>query len=256
MITSVSDNGKYPDFCLLAATDDTHFNTFKTNSTYTQILEHTSINYANKYLTLLIQRYGEEKVLKLLNKAQANDLYGGSTIETFSIGKESIQISPSTINYTKVWSDICSVFGETTNLKVCEIGGGYGGQALVANKISGFKQWDIVDLREACLLQKSYLQKNQIQNSNSYHLGELENLLPEYDLFISNFAFSEVNREIQEIYIQKILKRCDKGYMIMNFGWNLNNLITTEDLKIIIPNLIVTEEIPKTGPNNCLVYWK
>ena len=255
MKTSVSDNGTYPEFCLLAATEDAHFNTFKTNSVYTTILEHTSLNYANQYLTILIKRYGEEEVLKILNNVKVNDVYGGPVIENFFIGDKSIQISPSTINYTKIWSDISSLFGEVKNLKVCEIGGGYGGQALIANQISGFKQWDIVDLQEACLLQKKYLQKNKIYNSNSYHLEELENLLPKYDLFISNFAFSEVNREIQEIYLQKILKKCNKGYMIMNFGWDLNNLMTPEYLKSVILNLNIVDEVPKTGPNNCLIYW-
>ena len=49
---------------------------------------------------------------------------------------------------------------------------------------------------------------------------------------------------------------CKNGYMIMNFGWNLPNLYTVEELKKELKNLFIKEENPKTGPQNCLLIWK
>jgi len=255
MISSVSDNGSYPSVCLLASKDDFFFNTFKQNPTYTLILEHTSYYYGNEYLNILKSRYSKNDLINLINKVKINDNFGSASIQKFTIENEDIYVSPSTLNYSKVWSDICNLFGNRTDLKVCEIGGGYGGQATVAYNFTGFKQWDIVDLAEAAALQNRYLNHLGVKNANAYSFKELNKLLPEYDLCISNFAFSEVQRDLQEIYINEILLKSKNGYMIMNFGWDLTNMVTVDDLKSKIPSLIVTEEVPKTAASNCLVHW-
>jgi len=255
MISSVSDNGSYPNFCLLASKDNSIFNAFKQNPVYTIILEHTSFHYGNEYLNILKSRYSKNNLLNIINKVKINDSVGSASIQKFILENEDINISPSTLNYTKVWSDICNLFGNRSDLKVCEIGGGYGGQATVAYNFTGFKKWDIIDLAEAAALQNKYLNHLEIKNANAYSFNEMDKLLPEYDLCISNFAFSEVQRDLQEIYINKILLKSKNGYMIMNFGWKLDNLVTPVYLKSIIPNLNIVDEVPKTGPNNCLVYW-
>ena len=38
----------------------------------------------------------------------------------------------------------------------------------------------------------------------------------QYDLVISNFAFSELSRKLQNIAMNKIIKKSNKGFMIIN----------------------------------------
>jgi putative sugar O-methyltransferase len=236
-----------------------NFSKFKTFEDFTQILEHTSVEFGKKYLSIVLERYSLEEVRKILNNVSINDKLGNPQIHNYIFKEQNIAISPSTLYYTKIWSDIISLFGDTKNLSIVEIGGGYGGQCLVAKHFSGFLDWTIYDLPEVNLLQNKYLNSNKVDNFYLYHTPTNDSNIShnkKYDLLISNYAFSELNRDVQEEYLFKVIKNCKNGYMIMNFGWNLPNLLTVEDLKKQIPNLLIVEEEPKTGPNNCLIYWK
>lgn len=256
--TSVSDIDSYIDICKRAFEDDAIFNNFKTFDQYTQILEHTSVEFGYDYLKILIEKFENKNTLDILKKSCINDILGGTRIYSYNIGDQAINISPSTLYYTKIWSDIITLFGKTEKLNIIEIGGGYGGQCLVANNFTGFNSWSIYDLPEVCNLQKKYLNKHNVKNVSFYESplsGEELLNFNNHDLLISNFSFSEVNREIQEQYL-KLIKSCKNGYMIMNYGWNLPNLYSVDELKQVINNLKIEEENPKTGPNNILLWWK
>jgi len=257
--TSISHYSSYTDICKNAYENDDIFNNFKKIEDYTRILEHTSIEYGYNFLDILLNRYTENELLDILKRVSKNDLFGNSTKHRYKIYNQYIDISPSTLNYTKVWSDLILHFGLSENINIVEIGGGYGGQCLVGSLFTGFSSYTIYDLPEANLLQKKYLSLNNINNVSYFSTPDFNtniNNAIEYDLLISNYAFSELNRQIQEEYLTKVLLNCKNGYMIMNFGWNLPNLYTVEELKKELKNLFIKEENPKTGPQNCLLIWK
>ena len=269
--TAVSDFFAYKNICATAAKDESIFSSFKRNPIYTQILEHKSYHWGCEYLKLIIEKYGKEKTISLLDKAIKNDYFGGSVQNIFHIEDVVYSISPSTINYLKNWLEMTSFLKNDVQLNhVVEIGGGYGGQSLVANQLSKFESWCIFDLPEANELQRKYFEVNNMQNityclSTPTFSAPLINTPKQFvknkdgfiwDLAISNYAFSEIQRDLQEIYLEEVLKKSKHGFMIMNFGWtNFENMMTVDDIAKRMPNIIVREEIPKTGPANCLIIW-
>ena len=80
----------------------------------------------------------------------------------------------------------------------------------------------------------------------------------EYDLFISNYAFSELKREIQDLYINNAIKYSQNGYITYNDIANKSlNPYKLKDYRTFIPKDIkLYEENPITHPNNKIVVWK
>ena len=72
------------------------------------------------------------------------------------------------------------------------------------------------------------------------------------DLLISNYAFSECVKEIQDKYIQKIINNCKRGYVIHN---NFEGYSHIELVNILTHNVKEYKEKPNTAPNNVLLTW-
>lgn len=118
--TSISDTLDYTSFCELASNDDNVFNSFRENPIYTAILEHTSYEYGKTYLDIINKTlyFNREN----FDDFKRNDSYGGAIKEEYeNIGL----ISPSTLRYIKVLSDLIYHFGDLSNFNICEVGIGY-----------------------------------------------------------------------------------------------------------------------------------
>jgi len=73
---------------------------------------------------------------------------------------------------------------------------------------------------------------------------------------ISNYAFTELKRDIQDVYLEKIILNSRHGYITYNDttpdwfkSYKKNELVK------IIPNSKILEEIPKTAEKNCIIIW-
>jgi hypothetical protein len=85
-------------------------------------------------------------------------------------------------------------------------------------------------------------------------MNELE--IQNYDLVISNYAFSELPRSIQDVYLSKIILNSKKGYITFNeISPGYFNSYKREELIDIIPNSLIIEEKPLTHPKNCIIVW-
>ena len=60
-----------------------------------------------------------------------------------------------------------------------------------------------------------------------------------YDLLVSNYALSELSLEIQREYIEKVLKRCKRFYLVFNQIGDLN----LDDLIQSLPEYDIHVEI-------------
>lgn len=241
MNTSVSDQKEYTDFCKEAAYSEEVFKTFKRNPIYTKVLEHTHPIQGQQYYDF-IKTFHPRK-LNNLYEIKVNDLLGDPATVHYDFGT----FSPSSLRYFKIACELEHCFPDIKDMRILEIGGGYGGQAVISQKIHNFKSWNILDLPQAIKLQARYLDELQMPNifcfPNHYHLTD------HYDLVISNYAFSECNRDVQIDYIINYLDHNEKIYMIWNFNFNSLSL---EEAKIYL-DLSEYPEIPKTGKFNCLV---
>lgn len=251
---SNSDDGQYVASVKKAVSNYSAFRKFKRDPRYQAILEHASKEQGDKCLEII--RSESPYLLDVIETFKINDLVGGATTYEFDgIGS----ISPSTLRYLKVASDLKNIFGEEIGDRVAEIGCGYGGQLLIADKILRFKQYDLFDLPPVLSLASMYLESHILNfayktTTLNQHQGDVN-----YDLVISNYAFSELPSQLQIRYIEKILSRSKRGYLTMNTGKTEasrdQNKLTLEDLRGYLPEFEVLNEVPLTSPNNYLIVW-
>ena len=89
--------------------------------------------------------------------------------------------------------------------------------------------------------------------------SNLSEVLPEYfnsDLLISNDAFSELSREIQDLYLKNVVLNAKRGYITWN-SWSSTYLggYSLAELVRVIPNSQIIPEKPLTGKENAIIVW-
>ncbi len=250
MSTSISDDQIYPDFCAKASISSELFQNFRRNEIYNIVLEHVTESQGTSYINEIEKTF--PNYLEHINKFKENDYWGNPQVFEYpGIGK----ISPSTLRYIKVYADIRYLFGNLDNLKICEIGVGYGGQCRIINSTEKPAEYTLVDIKQALLLTQRYLD-NYIMNSRLRYITMNELEKQEYDLFISNYAFTELPGKIQDVYLNKVVLNCSKGYITYNDTSPEHfKSYTKEELLNIIPGSEIIEEKPLTHKKNCIIIW-
>lgn len=249
MSTSISDNQAYPQVCALASIDYRVFNNFRRDETYTTILEHVSEEQGRQYLEIIAK---DTDLLAAMPQFKRNDEFGNPRMFLYP---EAGQIAPSTLRYVKVLGDLKAHFRSLDALDICEIGVGYGGQCRVINSFFKPAAYCLVDISPALALARRYLDNYVLSSVVSYK--SMNELAPrDYDLLISNYAFTELPRPIQDVYLQRAILRSKRGYITYNeiTPPEFNSYKLNELLKII-PGSKMLEEKPLTHPKNCIIVW-
>jgi putative sugar O-methyltransferase len=197
----------YRSACQKAIEEECYFAQFKSDPDYRQILEHVEERYGQAYLNIIREQSPE--FLENIDSFKKNDLFGGPMKAFYrGIGP----VSPTTLRYLKIASDLKKAYGTSLNQKsIVEIGGGYGGQCLILTTIYDFKNYTIVDIPEPLALTKKYLEKHGIYNV-TYKNIEDSFLEEDFDLVISNYAYSELNSKMRKKYADEIINRSKRGY--------------------------------------------
>ena len=170
------------------------------------------------------------------------------------------KISPTTLRYIAVALDINKEMDIKRIHKIVEIGAGYGGQAAILDKFIPNLEYFIFDLPLVQKLIDKYLSSLGMRNFTHLSLADsMENR--EFDLVISNYAFSELPRNLQIEYLERVLLKSKNGYLIMNSGrgnatGRSSGKLSLKELSERIPGLLVKEEIPLTSPDNYVIYWR
>lgn len=256
--TSVSDNDWYIRAIRSFLKSEARFNRFKRSPVYREVLEHVSYSQAKEYIQVIEQMSPFFLTDERIQLASANDLVGNPVVFSFDrYGR----LSGPTLRYLKVCAELDSLFNLKNVSSIAEIGGGYGGQALVYNQIFEIGNYLIFDLAPVCELINKYL--------NNYYLGgcveAIEiNQFPRnaegFDLVISNYAFSELPKKLQKIYLDKVILKSSRGYLTMNTGYDLKGFrreskINCSELLKMLPNSRVVEEKPLTAKMNYVIVW-
>lgn len=254
-LRSASDNGGYIAFIESALADHSVFERFKQSPVYQEILEHTSEAQGRSYLELIGQQ--TPQFTSMFDRFAVNDLIGGSQVVQFS---DQCKLSPSTLRYVKVASDLTALFGHgIEQAHVAEIGVGYGGQRLILDQLYRFRSYDMFDLPPVLSLVSKYLESHMLQSS--YQTKTLNTYDGEkaYDLVISNYAFSELPAVVQRMYVDKVLKKARRGYLTMNSGvpdsLYAQGRMSLEEIQAAIPDTRVLEEKPHSFRGNYLLVW-
>lgn len=247
--TSITDNQVYPQVCLQAAYDYRYFLNFRREPTYVGALEHVP-EKVGRFCLQLIQRNPE--VAALLEEFRANDRYGNPiTFEHETLGA----MSATTLRYVRILIDLKHHFNALDDLNICEIGVGYGGQCRVVNVLWKPLSYQLVDIQPALALAQRFLDNFALHSTMRYRtMNELA--ISDYDLVISNYAFTELPRIIQETYLERVILSASRGYMIYNDITPPSfNSIKIDELLKRIPGSEVFPENPQTHRRNCVIVW-
>lgn len=251
---SVSDGGSYLAAVKEAVASYRSFTTFKSDPRYTSILEHTTIEQGNDYLELI--KLNSPEFLEKMTLFKENDIEGGARVCTY---EEIGDVSPSTLRYIKVASDLKNLFGNHFEGNIAEIGVGYGGQLLINDKAFIFEEYHLFDLPPVLELTSKYLECHVLNKSYKNFTLNQHNGNVFYELAISNYSYSELPSSLQIKYAEKIFKKSKRGYLTMNSGLPnsafSNNKLTITELKNILPKFDVIEEKPLTHPGNYIIVW-
>ncbi len=257
--TSVTDRFDYTQICKQASVDDTLFNRFKRHPSYVPVLEHVSFEQGQAYLNYIHTHY--PVVLEDIELIKVNDRIGSPKVFDYEgVGK----ISPTTLRYAKIAGDILNLFSPLGESRVIEIGPAYGGQCTVLSKLALYGEYIGVDLPASLQLMKRYVETLHVP---SVTLLDQNSLLgnEEYDLAISNYAFSECSKDVQDYYVKKVFSRAKRGYILYNADspdsslskpWVPYNRRSILEILGKFHDITVTPEAPSTGrKEHVLLVW-
>ena len=242
---------KYLNVCRQAVKDDEIFKAFKSIPQYRAILEHVSKEQGLAYLEVI--GVDSPYLLKYLKKFVENDLIGAPKKCTYDQIK--IDISPTTLRYIKVLSDIICEFGCLDGLNIVEIGVGYGGQCKIIQDITEPNSYTLVDLPEVLALSGKYLNYHKISNILQRSVKDVSDI--KYDLCISNYAFTELDRPEQKVYVDHIIKNSRMGYLTLNYmeSRKSEDAYTLEEIITFHPKYKIIPERPLTASDNLIYTW-
>ena len=249
----ISEYVKVVDFFL---SDQEAYKSFRAHPTIRNIYEHVSEEYGLKFKQAIIDQYSY--LQDFVPLFELNDQIGSPALQDYPLlGK----FCPTTLRYIYFTGEILELFNLESDCKIVEIGCGYGGQCAIISRLVNFSCYELIDLDFVVPLMDKYLSDLQIKNVEPRSM-ELCGVCSEYDLFISNYGLSECDRDVQEEYIKKIVRRCKRGYITYNYipGVTLDNHTTEDFCDILIENGInpkVRNETIETNGEapNKVIYW-
>jgi len=254
---SFTDNGEYPELALKAALDPATFSIFRRHPSYMPVLENVSRQQGEECLKIIRGKYKlkDDEIFQLIKP-----LMNVGNPKLLRINDLPNKISTTGLRYLKIALEIKELTGSNIG-NVVEIGCGYGGQAVILDKLLEIKSYTFYDLWQVNLLIKRFIENSNF--SSKYTLSTLREdsnkIRDSWDFCISNYAFSELPKALQEMYIKRVLNKTQKGYMLMNSGvngdyGNIKNL-SQKELQDKFNNSSIQNEIPLTCSNNYLFTW-
>jgi putative sugar O-methyltransferase len=246
--SSISGVGSYLEICSLARERDDVYQKFRSCKEYTEILEHVSRELGHKYLRILEE---DDWIFDHLSQLLESDIGSPQRYTYPGLGR----IAPSYLRYAKVAGDLYSLFGSLDGFSITEIGVGYGGQCVTLKKLFEVKRYELFDLEPALGLANRYIQDARLNLLLGNHTAPTK-LPNKSDLLISNYAFSELVRNLQDQYLTYIIQNSPRGYVIYNhISPPEFRSLTAKEFASKIPGAEIFREIPTTHPENVLVVW-
>lgn len=255
--TSMSDDNAYPALCHAASEEEKFFKDFRRNFIYNRVLEHVPQYQGQEYLDVINKNDKHKFTDADWDNFRKNDLYGNPRVYTYEINNRLLVLSPTTLRYAKVLQDIVTLFDTDKIKTVAEIGIGYAGECRVMTSyLNSIESYSLFDLPEVLKLANRYLSKFGSTDKVNFVDGTNIEVEGEYDFVISNYAFSELIRDVQDIYLNKVILKSKAGYMTWNsLSCDVLDGYSLDELLKLIPGSSVIAEEPLTATNNCIIIW-
>ncbi len=226
----------------------------------------------NRVVEYMSPEFGSECFKYILNAANftesdwlfflANDSVGNPYLSRFNCGDSMVIASPTTLRYVKVLVDVLTLFDVEKIRTVTEIGIGYGGQCRILRNFLPLARYNLVDLPEVLALAEKFLTALNVTGDDVRYLDgtHLYNDAP-CDLLISDYAFSELGKPAQKVYLEKILSKSKAGYVTWDGDFfaeaGLYDGLTLEEFMSILPHdaTVLPENPVTTSETNRVVIW-
>lgn len=255
---SESINSKYPELALKAALDIKTFNIFRRHHEYDYIVDNVCKNHAQNYFNVIHNQYklSPKEILSIIEPLQ----YCGNP-RLYSIKGLNKKVSSLALRYLKIALEIKDIKGVNLG-NVVEIGCGFGGQAIILDKVCKIKSYTFIDIWQVNMLIKRFIEFSDF--SPCYFVSTHREYIQRFDKFdfaISNYAFSELPLKLQLDYFDKILLKSKNGYMTLNSKKNgegcfdIQRNMSQKELSDKIPFCKFSEERPLTSPEGYLMTW-
>lgn len=255
-----SPESAYEQLCQSASENEEVFAHFKRHPDYMAAVENLSAGYGNEYLTVILRNYFE--LHAYFERFRQNDVFGDPVVHQYGgVGK----FAPTTLRSIKIAGDLRREFKDLGCMHIVEIGGGCGGLCKILSDLGGFASYTLIDLPACNALSQKYLERLGIQNVHFVDATTL-NELGQYDLVISNYAFSEFDRSIQDQYVEKVIKPTPRGYITGKFNASGPRFTIDELIAVLYASNRkgnIEAENPMTQPDrgtqnreNMLIVWK
>lgn len=251
--SSITDSemlASYPSLCGLAAKNLEIFKKFRSSRVMVEALDHVSIEQGNSYISEILNytSWSEKftKVLLQIDKVGKPRKFRFRPYGTFS---------PTLLRYLKVYIDLEKNFGSLKNLNIVEIGIGFGGQASLISLLDKPLSYICYDISPVLELAQKFTKELDVPGNFTFIDGRNPKS-SNPDLVISNYAFSELNREVQDQYLKNVVLPSPRGYITWN---NLSAEIlggySLAELVRLIPNSQIHPEKPNTAEANAILVW-
>lgn len=247
----------YEDYraACVRATTDAGFATFKTDPAYTKILEHVAKRFVAPYWEGIVRQETAHGIRVPWDAVKRNDAIGGP----HTVQVNGMKVSPTLLRYVCLGMDILNHARATTtgqNLRIVEIGGGYGGQAFVLACLAPLyglriRSYVMYDLPEATALQKRVLRQLAPSLPVTWPpLTQATDMAPGQFL-VSNYALGELPEKLQRAYCHALGRAVAHGYMV----WNTPTVPPCVQQTIAQAGLKEQPEVPLTGKHNRILLW-
>lgn len=202
-----------------------NLSSFKSNSNYTYMLEHVSHKEGLEYLNHIINvGISHDEIIEYCT---INDKIGNPNKVTYTCLDNNINlsVSPTSLRYILhaylILNHIKTL--NSNGLNIVEIGGGYGGLCIAIHHFSkkyniDINSYSIIDLENPSKLQNLYISKVcPLLNVNYFNAINYGSDIEKNELFfVSNYAFSEIDKEHQQLYIKSLFPKISHGFMTWN----------------------------------------
>ncbi len=250
-----SATDRYVKYVSRLARDSPEFSVFRREPDYTCIVENVTPEDGEFLFDALDNEYVRQIIL---DSEPADEIGSASTILI-----QDRKISPTTIRYGYHISKIIAQFPKFLKVQsICEIGVGYGGMARIIceyHKRCGgsLKSYRMFDLPDVLKLAQRYMSHFELPTHFEYMtLSDVQKINNDtYDFVLSNWAFSELNRNVQMDYILKVVSKARADQMIMNTGLNgsqkafgkNNKCLSDAEILRMLPNAQISDDPSPKG---------
>jgi hypothetical protein len=215
--------------CDKAGVDTYVFDIFRSIPVVKEVIDGTPTDVVHQYLQRIINIYANDKTKleKILSAWEENDascapsntkICQVNNIKyclTAMSGRHIVNV----LNYLKLIGNS----SQRNQLNICEIGAGLGGEYSFFMKLQnimgdfGVRSYHIYDLPSSQPVIEKFCSAQGISKPKFGNIYDSNREKVEYDLVISNAAFSEMRGQLINDYYESVILKAKKGYFLCNF---------------------------------------